>query len=200
MNRASANPTIEALQDVAVQVHTYDAETGRTGGGIFNTATKSGTNELHGSGFYQTRPRWGMANNYFATGRQPLPETYFHLGGGGFGGPIIRNRTFFWAAAEGYGSNTTRNGHLRLPTDREQRRRLLADLRAERPARGDLRPADRRRQRQRPPAVPRQHHPGRPDQPGVARRCVTYLPTADTRRQQRQPELQAHRRDRRSRR
>ena len=38
-NRASANPTIEGIEDVAVQVHTYDAETGRTGGGIFNTAT-----------------------------------------------------------------------------------------------------------------------------------------------------------------
>ncbi len=119
LNRATANPTIEALQDVAVQVHTYDAETGRTGGGTFNTAAKSGTNEWHGSGFYQNRPKWGMAQNYFAR-PAPLPDTYFNLGGGGIGGPIIRNRTFFWAAAEGYGSNTTRNGNLRLPTDREK--------------------------------------------------------------------------------
>jgi hypothetical protein len=120
-NRASANPSIEALEDVAVQVHTYDAETGRTGGGIFNTATKSGGNSFAGSGFYQTRPRWGMANNFFSTlAGQPLPETYFHLGGGGFGGPIVRNRTFFWFAAEGYGSNTTRNGSERFPTSRER--------------------------------------------------------------------------------
>jgi hypothetical protein len=120
-NRASANPSIEAIEDVAVQVHTYDAETGRTGGGIFNTAAKSGTNEWHGSGFYQTRPRWGMANNFFAErAGTPLPETYFHLGGGGFGGPIMRNRTFFWFSAEGYGSNTTRNGAHRLPTARER--------------------------------------------------------------------------------
>ena len=102
-----------------MQVHTYDAETGRTGGGTFNTAAKSGTNEWHGSGFYQNRPKWGMAQNYFAR-PAPLPDTYFNLGGGGIGGPIIRNRTFFWAAAEGYGSNTTRNGNLRLPTDREK--------------------------------------------------------------------------------
>ena len=65
-NRASANPTIEGIEDVAVQVHTYDAETGRTGGGIFNTATKSGGNSYAGSGFYQTRPRWGAANNFFS--------------------------------------------------------------------------------------------------------------------------------------
>jgi hypothetical protein len=120
-NRASANPTIEGIEDVAVQVHTYDAETGRTGGGIFNTATKSGANRFAGSGFYQTRPRWGMANNYFSQlAGSPLPETYFHLGGGGVGGPILKNRTFFWFASEGYGSNTTRNGALRFPTSRER--------------------------------------------------------------------------------
>jgi trimeric autotransporter adhesin len=120
-NRASANPSIEALEDVNVQVHTYDAETGRTGGGIFNSAAKSGANVWHGSGFYQTRPRWGMANNFFAErAGTPLPETYFHLGGGAFGGPVVRNRTFFWFTTEGYGSNTTRNGANRLPTARER--------------------------------------------------------------------------------
>jgi trimeric autotransporter adhesin len=120
-NRASANPSIEALDDVAVQVHQYDAEAGRTGGGTFNVATRSGTNNWRASGFYQTRPRWGMANNYFVEkAGGPLPETYFHLGGGGVGGPIVRNRTFFWAALEGYGSNTTRNGANRIPTARER--------------------------------------------------------------------------------
>lgn len=119
-NRASANPTIEGIEGVAVQVHTYDAETGRTGGGIFNTSTKSGANALHGSAFYQGRPKWGMANNFFsARAGQPLPDTYFHLGGGGFGGPILKNRTFFWFAGEGYGSNTTRNVSTRFPTSRE---------------------------------------------------------------------------------
>ena len=121
-NRASANPSIEALDDVAVQVHLYDAEAGRTGGGTFNVATKSGTNSWRGSGFYQTRPRWGMENNFFSKRNgSPLPETYFHLGGGGVGGPIVRNRTFFWYSTEGYGSNTTRSSPgLRLPTSRER--------------------------------------------------------------------------------
>ena len=98
-NRASANPTIEAIDDVAVQVHQYDAETGRTGGGTFNVATRSGTNRLAGSGFYQNRPRWGSRTT--SSPRRngvPLPQTYYHLGGGGVGGPIVRNRTFFWYA------------------------------------------------------------------------------------------------------
>jgi hypothetical protein len=121
-NRASANPNMEAIEGVNVQVHQYDAETGRTGGGTFNVATKSGGNDWHGSGFYQTRPRWGASNNFFAAlAGQPLPKTYFHQGGGGIGGPIIRNRTFFWFSNESYGSNTTRNGNLRFPTTRELR-------------------------------------------------------------------------------
>ncbi|HUQ87760.1 MAG TPA: TonB-dependent receptor [Vicinamibacterales bacterium] len=119
-NRASANPTIEALEGVNVQVHQYDAETGRTGGGTFNVATKSGGNDFHGSGFYQTRPVWGAVNNFFSElAGQPKPNTYFHEGGGGFGGPVIKNRTFFWVGNESYGSNTTRNGNLRFPTTRE---------------------------------------------------------------------------------
>jgi hypothetical protein len=120
-NRASANPSIEALEGVNVQVHQYDAETGRTGGGTFNVATKSGGNSWNGSGFYQARPRWGTANNFFsARAGVPLPQTYYHLGGGAIGGPIVQNRTFFWASVEGYGSNTTRNGPVRLPTAREK--------------------------------------------------------------------------------
>src|SRR5437773_9899536 len=65
-NRAVANPTIESLDDVKVQVHTYDAEMGRTGGGVFNTTLRSGTNMWRGTAFFQTRPVWGAANNYFA--------------------------------------------------------------------------------------------------------------------------------------
>jgi trimeric autotransporter adhesin len=121
-NRASANPTMEAIEDVAIQVHQYDAETGRTGGGTFNVAAKSGTNAWRGSGLYQLRPKWGAANNYFSElAGQPKPNTYYHLGGGSFGGPIIQNRTFFWFATEGYGTNETRGGNLRLPTSRERR-------------------------------------------------------------------------------
>ena len=120
-NRASANPTIEAIEGVNVQVHQYDAETGRTGGGTFNVATKSGGNDFHGAGFYQTRPKWGAANGFFSVlNGTPLPDVKFQLGGGGFGGPILKNRTFFWYAQEGYSSNTTRNGSVRFPTSRER--------------------------------------------------------------------------------
>src|SRR5213596_1476894 len=102
-NRASANPTIESLEDMKVQVHTYDAEMARTGGGTFNTTAKSATNVLHGSGFFQTRPNWGLTNNYFidkarqaalnlgdttTAARLGKPNNPYYLGGGSIGGLI----------------------------------------------------------------------------------------------------------------
>jgi hypothetical protein len=120
-NRASANPSIEALEDMKVQVHTYDAEMGRTGGGVFNTTLKSGSNAFHGTGFFQTRPVWGQSNNYFSEKENiPKPQSTYYLGGGGVGGPIARNRTFFWFSSEDYHDVQTRNISARFPTARER--------------------------------------------------------------------------------
>jgi trimeric autotransporter adhesin len=120
-NRSVVNPIIEAVDEVKVQVHTYDTEMGRTGGGIFNVAMKSGTNDFHGTGFFQTRPTALLEQNFFLE-RQGIdkPDQYYRLYGTGVGGPIVKDRTFFWAAAEGYRSNTTRNGDHRFPTSRER--------------------------------------------------------------------------------
>ncbi len=102
--RAVLNPTIEAVEEVKVQMHTYDAEMGRTGGGVFNVTARSGTNDYHGSGFYQTRPVWGQSENFFNTvagvtkEESGLADAYYRLYGGGIGGPIVKNRTFFWTA------------------------------------------------------------------------------------------------------
>ena len=120
-NRASANPTIEALEDVKVQVHTYDAEMGRTGGGVFNTTLKSGSNQFHGTGFYQTRPIWGQTNNFFSEkAGLAKPQSPYYLGGGAVGGPIVKNRTFFWFAAEMYHDVQTRNSSEVMPTTAER--------------------------------------------------------------------------------
>jgi len=113
--RAVLNPTIEAVEEVKVQVHTYDGEMGRTGGGVFNVTAKSGTNAYHGSGFYQTRPVWGQSENFFNSvagvtkEESGLANAYYRLYGGGVGGPVVKDRTFFWVATEGYRSGTTRN-------------------------------------------------------------------------------------------
>ena len=120
--RAVLNPTIEAIEEVKVQVHTYDADMGRTGGGVFNVTARSGTNDFHGSGFYQTRPVWGQSENFFnavaglTKEESGLAAAYYRLYGGGVGGPIVKNRTFFWTATEGYRSGTTRNQQEIWPT------------------------------------------------------------------------------------
>ena len=120
--RAVLNPTMEAIEEVKVQVHTYDADMGRTGGGVFNVTMRSGTNDYHGSGFYQTRPVWGQSENFFnavsgvTKEESGLADAYYRLYGGGIGGPIIKNRTFFWTALEGYRSGTTRNQQEIWPT------------------------------------------------------------------------------------
>ena len=120
-NRAVIIPNIEAVEEVKVQVSTFDAEMGRTGGGVFNTIGKSGTNNWHGSGLYQNRPSGTLGRFYFAEKADvPKPESYFHLAGGSFGGPIIHNRTFFWASSEGYQTFSGRNTVLTLPTERER--------------------------------------------------------------------------------
>jgi trimeric autotransporter adhesin len=134
-NRASANPTIEALEDLQVQVHTYDAEMARTGGGTFNTTAKSGTNVFRGTAFFQTRPIWGEQNNYFneivkdvalangdslTASRNAKPHNPYYLGGGSLGGPIVQNRTFFFVASENYHDVQTRNASVLMPTPAER--------------------------------------------------------------------------------
>jgi hypothetical protein len=126
-NRATFIPSIEAVEEVKVQVSTYDAEMGRTGGGVFNTTGKSGTNEWRGSALYQNRPRKLASLPFFqqrscdsgSAAACQKPDTYYHLYGGSFGGPIVKNKTFFWASTEGYRTRTTRNSVVTVPTGRE---------------------------------------------------------------------------------
>jgi hypothetical protein len=116
-NRASANPSIEMLEDVKVQIHTYDAEMGRTGGGVFNASARSGANVFRGSAFGLMRPGALIGQNFFLKlqGR-PNPDQFWRNAGGGIGGPIIKGKTFFWGAVEGYRDGLTQNGNLHFPT------------------------------------------------------------------------------------
>lgn len=120
-NLASASPSIEALEDVKVQVHTYDAEMGRTGGGVFNESAKSGTNTFHGAGYALLRPGSLIGENIFLQGAGlPNPAQYWHDFGGGGGGPIVKNKTFFWMSTEHYRDGLSQNGNLHFPTAAER--------------------------------------------------------------------------------
>ena len=91
-NRATVIPSIEAVEEVKVQVTTYDAEMGRTGGGVFNMTGKSGANAWHGSLLGQNRPAKTRSLSYFArkacelgAGSCEKPDTYFYLYAGSLG-------------------------------------------------------------------------------------------------------------------
>src|SRR5688500_15551311 len=98
-NRSSTNPSGEMVEDIRVQVHTYDAEMGRTGGGVLNTTARSGSNQFRGSGYFQARPSSWVGPNFFneIRGLETDPASWKNAGGG-FGGPIVRGKTFFWVA------------------------------------------------------------------------------------------------------
>ena len=116
-NRSSTNPSGEMLEDVRVQVHTYDAEMGRTGGGVLNTTAKSGSNAFRGSGFFQNRPNALIGPLFFNQIRniENSPQ-FWRAFGGGFGGPVIRGKTFFWVAGEGYRDGLSQNNTMHVPT------------------------------------------------------------------------------------
>lgn len=125
-NRAVIIPSIEAAEEIKIQVSTYDAEMGRTGGGVFNLASKSGTNTWHGSLLGQARPGGLRALSFFgqkACDADPSacakPDTYFYLYAGSLGGPIQRDKTFFWMSFEGYKTKTIDDAVVRAPNERE---------------------------------------------------------------------------------
>jgi len=115
-------PAIEAVSEVKVQSNTYDAEIGRTGGGVFNTSLKSGSDTYHGELFGLTRQNALVANQWFynhngyidSSGNShpaptPKPDFTTYQYAGAFGGPLpfgkrsryLKN-TFFWATEAGY--------------------------------------------------------------------------------------------------
>lgn len=120
-NRASTNPSMEAVDEMRVQVHTYDAEMGRTGGGVFNMTAKSGANVFHGSGYTVIRPE-SLVDQLLIPRLQKQPKVveYWRNGGGGGGGPIVKNKTFFWVAAEMYVNNQPQQNSFLVPTTAER--------------------------------------------------------------------------------
>ena len=96
-------PSVDALEEFKLQTSTYSAEFGRSLGGVVNLQIKSGTNEYHGSVFEFLRNDKFDANNWFnnKNGRAK-PDFSQHQFGATFGGPIIKDRTFFFADYQGY--------------------------------------------------------------------------------------------------
>lgn len=92
-------PSVDALQEMKVETSLYSAEYGRTAGGVINFVTKSGTNDYHGSVFEFLRNEKMDARNFFAPKKPSYKQNQF---GGSMGGPVIKNRLFFFGDYEGF--------------------------------------------------------------------------------------------------
>jgi hypothetical protein len=93
------NLGVDAIQEFSVLTSNYSAEYGKTSGGVVNAITRSGANQFHGSAYEFFRNSKLDAANFFEAGqRSPFKRNQF---GGDIGGPIVKDRTFFFADYEG---------------------------------------------------------------------------------------------------
>lgn len=94
-------PALEAIESVGVTTSTFDADQGLSGGMSANVLIKSGTNELHGSAFEYFFDEALKSRPYFLPATEEKPEASQHQFGGTLGGPIVRNRLFYFASYQG---------------------------------------------------------------------------------------------------
>ncbi len=116
------NPNFEAIGETKITSQNYDAEFGQAIAGVVSVQTKSGTNNLHGSAFDFRQTDWGQARNPFSqsapdplTGRF-FPATLRNQFGGSIGGPIIKDKFFFFGDYQGLRSKVGGSRLMTVPT------------------------------------------------------------------------------------
>jgi outer membrane receptor protein involved in Fe transport len=95
------NLGVDAIQEFSVLTSNYSAEYGKTSGGVVNAITRSGTNDFHGSAYEFLRNSALDAKNYFESAGATKASFKRNQFGGSVGGPIVKNKTFFFADYEG---------------------------------------------------------------------------------------------------
>lgn len=109
------NLGVDAIQEFSVLTSDYTAEYGRTSGAVVNAINKSGTNQLHGTGFFFDRDKIFDAKNYFDPAG-PIPSFRRVQFGGSGGGPIVKDKTFIFGAYEGIRQNQPVSTVIHVPT------------------------------------------------------------------------------------
>jgi hypothetical protein len=94
-------PALEAIESVNITTNSFDAETGLAGGAAINVAIKSGTNDFHGAAFWYHNSNATKAKPYFLPAGERKPKAIFNQNGATAGGPIVRNKLFFFGSYEG---------------------------------------------------------------------------------------------------
>jgi hypothetical protein len=114
-------PSVDAVQEFKVQTNFFSAEFGNTGGAVINMVTKSGTNALHGTAYEFYRNNNLNANSFFnnRAGRG-LPSFSRHVFGGVVGGPIRKDRLFFFSTYERTQQDSATSAFSTFPTEQER--------------------------------------------------------------------------------
>jgi len=121
---------IDAIQEFNLESQ-FNTEYGRNAGAVVNIVTKSGTNRFHGSLFEYHRNSFFDARNFF--NHSPNPQTQFvnNQFGGSLGGPIVRDRTFFFLAYEGQRERVGSDFKLFVPTQAQRTQAMQLAVAAE---------------------------------------------------------------------
>ena len=120
LNTFGVRPSVEAIREFEMLTSTYDASFGRNPGAQVNVILNSGSNNFHGNAFEFHRNAALDARNFFAPATEPKPKYIRNQFGGSLGGPISRNRTFFFADYEGTRSREGITRITNVPTALER--------------------------------------------------------------------------------
>jgi hypothetical protein len=110
-------PALEAIETVSVETGSYEAELGFAGGAAVNVQIKSGGNEVHGSGFWYHNNQNLKARPYCLPATQGQAKRILNQYGGTIGGPIVRNRLFYFVSYEGTPDRQSSFVLANVPTD-----------------------------------------------------------------------------------
>ena len=113
---AMINPAIDSLQEVKITTNSYDAEFGQVAGAIFQVSTKSGTNAFHGSAFEYLQNDKLFARNPYTQSTSDVAPWRWNQFGGSVGGPIRKDKLFFFADYQGLRSRNGSTIVMGLPT------------------------------------------------------------------------------------
>ncbi len=110
------NPALESIEVVNVTTGSFDADQGLAGGAAVNVQIKTGTNEVHGSGFWYHNNQHQSAYPYFSDRSIDKPKFIYNQAGGTIGGPIKKNKAFYFFSYERTSENSNANRFIKVPT------------------------------------------------------------------------------------
>jgi len=120
LNGVSVTPSVDAIREFEVAQSTYDSSFGRNAGGQISVVTRSGSNQLHGTAYEFFRNEVFDARNFFAPKNEPAPRYQRNQFGFSLGGPVVKNRTFFFMDYEGRRLREGRTLVTNVPTALER--------------------------------------------------------------------------------